>query len=273
LTTQQFPQIKISRSRPIRVKIPPFFVLFVAFCKIRPFPIKNPKSKSKNPFCHLPSKQMRLSACLPAPNYREYDKNRNGKDSKPSQEFNSSMKTNLRIVLTFLALASIAASAQQPPASWPITEPTLSQFTDFKSRLQAAIDTRELASIKALYQTNNVCDEELNSDLTRWQPMLGQDAATLLLYFKDLSTLPPESLEFWSAKAHRLTQHQVTHFALVRSGTAQLTVPLILADNKFLIVPSEKLTKNGSEPAPGPSHSQPVRPQTNPAPVSPGSGS
>jgi hypothetical protein len=182
------------------------------------------------------------------------------------------MKTNLRILLTFLALGSIAASAQELTAFWPIQEPALSQLGDFKSRLQAAIESGEAVNIKALYQTNGATGEELNSELVRWQPMVAQHGETISFYFKELSKLPQESQAFWSTEARRLTEHPVTHFALVRCGTAQLTVPLILADNKLLIVPSEKVIEKGSQPDGAANRNPPVRPETNRPSAAVGSG-
>lgn len=182
------------------------------------------------------------------------------------------MKTNLRIALTFLALGSIAAWAQELPTARLVQEPAPSQFSDFKTRLQAAIESREVANIKPLYETNDVKGGELNSELLRWQSMVAQDGGTLSLYFKDLSKLPPESHKFWSAEAHRLTERLVTHFAFVRCGTVQLIVPLVLADNKLLIVPSEKVARKGIEQGGPASRSQPVAPGTNRTSSAAGSG-
>ena len=160
-------------------------------------------------------------------------------------------------------LPSLSNEPRVGPGQGPaVLAPSFSLFSDFKARLEAVIARREVAGFADLYQTNGVTAEELESELVRWRHMAGEDAKTVFLFFKELSKLPPESHEFWSAEAHRLTKHEVTHFAFVRSGSrVRLILPLFVVDDKLLIVPSEKIIANGVEPS-GPA-SQPIRSETN----------
>jgi hypothetical protein len=158
------------------------------------------------------------------------------------------MKTNLRVVWMLFALANIVAWAQEIPTVSPIPEPALGQLKDFAARVRAAVESGEVADIDALYQSNGVTAEELNSEWARWKPMVEQNAKTLLFYFKEICDLPPESRRYWSKKAHDLTQREVTHFAFVRSGNGvQLILPLAVIDGRLRIVPSEKITAKGIE--------------------------
>ena len=173
----------------------------------------------------------------------------------------------------FLVLANTVAWAQGPHTGSSIPEPALSQLRDFESRVNAAVDRSDAANIKALYQTNGVTAGDLNSELIRWKSMDQQAGKKLLFYFKEISELPPESRRFWSGEAHRLTQHEVTHFALVRSASGvQLILPLVVTDGRLLIVPSEKIAAKAIEPGSAPNRSQPVRSQTNSTPATAGSG-
>ena len=94
------------------------------------------------------------------------------------------MRTSFRVVWGFFALANIVAWAQEPPTGAPIPEPALSQLKDFKSRVRTAVESGEVANIKSLYQSNGVAAGELNSELARWKPMIGQDGKTLRFFFK-----------------------------------------------------------------------------------------
>ena len=78
--------------------------------------------------------------------------------------------------------------------------------------------------------------------MARWPELLAGDAkARVGLYFKELSTLPPQAREFHTERARRLTNHEVTHVVLVHLPAGyQLTLPLVLVGDKLLVVPSEK---------------------------------
>jgi hypothetical protein len=119
----------------------------------------------------------------------------------------------------------------------------LNLFGDFRSRLESAIDSGNPLTIQALYRTNGVVAEEMKLELARWRRTLGKDAqARASLYYKELSTLPLQAYEFWSAQAHRLTTHKVTHLAFVQFGTdVRLMIPLVVVEDRLLIVPSDKI--------------------------------
>src|SRR5689334_16424741 len=76
-----------------------------------------------------------------------------------------SMKTIPRFVLAFLILARGVAPAQDLLNSLPIPDPILTHFDEFNFRLQAAVQSGEVANIRALYHTNGITSEELNSEL------------------------------------------------------------------------------------------------------------
>lgn len=115
-------------------------------------------------------------------------------------------------------------------------------YSDFSSRLEAVIESRDLVAIQALYQTNGVGVEEFKIELGRWRQIFGEGAKPRVsMYFKELSTLPPQAHELWEEQARRLTKHEVTHLAFVRSGTrVVLMFPLVVVKDRLLIVPSEK---------------------------------
>lgn len=175
-----------------------------------------------------------------------------------------SMKTNLRVVWMVLVLANTVAWAQELPTLSRVPDPAVSALEDFRSRLQAAVESGEVANIKALYQTNGVTAQELESEVPRWQGMMGQGTNAVSLFFKELDKLPSESRRFWSAQAHWLTVHEVTHFVFLRRGNGgHLILPLVIAGDRLLIVPSEKVPAKGVEPGRAASGSQPIRSETN----------
>src|SRR5689334_21569403 len=166
------------------------------------------------------------------------------------------MKITLRALSIVLFLAGNAAWAgdfgfpsEQPPVR-PVENPSLTLFNDFQSRLQAAINAHSTAAFMPLYQTNGATDQELKYELARWKQIIGDGTNILGLAYKELSTLPSEEArKTWTAEAHRFTDHEVTHLALVRlGGGVQFMLPLIVVDNKLLIVPSEKIAANASDP-------------------------
>ncbi len=122
--------------------------------------------------------------------------------------------------------------------------PELDLFSDFRTRLQTALERGDSSGIASLYETNGVTAGELKTEINRWQRVIGKNSEELTVSFKDLNRLPSESLKFWSTEAHRLTKHEVTHFAVVRSGGGiGLILPLVIVDNKLLIVPSKVMAK------------------------------
>jgi len=139
-------------------------------------------------------------------------------------------------------------------------------YSDFTSRLEAAIESRDLVAIQALYQTNGVGAEEFKIELARWRRVFGEDANPgVSIYFKELSTLPPQAHELWEEQARHLTKHEVTHLAFVRSGTkGGLMLPLVVVEDRLRIVPSEKRkTESGIELGGPANGSQPIRLETN----------
>ena len=115
---------------------------------------------------------------------------------------------------------------------------------DFRLRLEKAIVSHHGVAIQALYQTNQVSAAELKLELDRWKQVIdGDGKGGLSLVYKELTYLPPKSHEFWDAKAHRVTTHDVDAFVMVRINQTpifQLILPLIAVDSKLLIVVSDK---------------------------------
>jgi hypothetical protein len=108
-------------------------------------------------------------------------------------------------------------------ADGPETQQEIAALRDFRNRLELASQSQQLASIAALYQTNDVTAMEFKSELARWQRVLAEGPKPPQLFCKPLSRLPPESHEYWAAAAKRLTRHQVTHFVMVDfPGTCRL---------------------------------------------------
>lgn len=175
------------------------------------------------------------------------------------------MKTRATLfLLTFSGLLSWAGELP-PDATLPkgvtrMTQKERAAFDDLKSRLEAAVASREVASVAALYQTNDVSAVEWKSELSRWRLVLEEGAKPSPPFLKILSQLPPESHDYWEAQAHRLTRHQVTAFAMVRfQNGSQMTLPLVLVGDRLLIVPSEKISTKGIEPVAAPNAAPPHR--------------
>jgi hypothetical protein len=172
------------------------------------------------------------------------------------------MKTHaLRVLLllpTITALLSSASGAlpsSDPPRDGSDIQkemaPIVAAYKDFSTRLESAVESRELASVAALYQTNGPTAVELKSELARWRQLIAKGAKARSPYFKSLSHLPPESHQYWEAKAHRWTRHPVTDFAILHfQDGSQMTLPLFLVGSTLLIVPSEKINKGIEQNAP-----------------------
>jgi hypothetical protein len=133
---------------------------------------------------------------------------------------------------------------------------------DFCSRVEAAIETGDLAQIGALYQTNGIAVEELRLELARWRPVLGQqDKVKVSLYLKDLNTLSLTANQMWGESARSLTTHKATHLAFLQCGGAvRFMLPLVLVEGRLLVVPSDKLkSREAIEPRGPVDGSQPFR--------------
>ena len=185
------------------------------------------------------------------------------------------MKTRATVFL-LVSTGLFSWAGELPKGDTQLTQKDRSVYEDFKNRLEAAVAGRELASIAALYQTNDVSAIELKSELARWQRVVAEGARPMAPYLKTLSELPPESHDFWEAGALRRTRHQVTHFSIqkfiTKTTTDELILPLVLVGDKLMIVPSEKISTKGIEPDGGVSRSQQFRPGTNRAPPAAGPG-
>jgi len=138
-------------------------------------------------------------------------------------------------------------------------------FQEFHNRLQTAVEARDLVAIQRLYQTNGVAKETLKFELGRWKQLL--DEKTPGLWFKELSTLPLKARQCWTEYAHGLTDREVTHLCFLTfspRSVVQLGLPLVVIDDRFLIVPSEKrniasrIEQDGAA-----NESQPISPDTN----------
>jgi hypothetical protein len=183
----------------------------------------------------------------------------------------------LQAILLLLALAAAHSWAGDPQilpdflksgsaaTAREVPEPFLHRMIDFQKRLEAAIETRDLVVIQALYQTNGIAAEDLKLEMARWPTLLsGEAKGGVALFFKELSTLPPQARVAHTEQAQRLTKYEVTHLVLVRLPAGYtLTFPLVLLGDRLLIVPSEKILSKGIEPNGAANRSQPIRSGTN----------
>jgi hypothetical protein len=149
-------------------------------------------------------------------------------------------------------------------------------FQEFESRLRAAVEGRDLVAIQRLYQTNGVAEETLKFELGRWKQLLDENTNVRPgLWFKELATLPPKARLHWTEYAHRLTDREVTHLCFLAfspGNVVQLGLPLVVVDDRFLIVPSEKRSMASRIEQDGAANgSQPIRPETNRTSVAAGS--
>lgn len=141
-----------------------------------------------------------------------------------------------------------ADAAAEPRTPVPLASGP-NALTDFATRVETAVEHRDLAGIGELYQTNGVTSGDMKRELNRWQPVLAQAAgAKVSVYFKELGTLPPTAHQVWGDYARRLTTHKVTHLAGLRNGSpvVALVLPLIEVDGRLWIVPSDKLLPGAS---------------------------
>jgi hypothetical protein len=143
-------------------------------------------------------------------------------------------------------------------------EPRQRPMVDFQKRLEAAIQSRDLVVIQALYQTNGIAAEDLKVEMARWPSLLrGEAKAGVALWFKELSTLPPQARVIHTERARSLTKYEVTHLVFVGLPAGyQVTFPLVLVGDRLLIVPSDKAAV-GIEPSGPAKRSQPIRSETN----------
>ncbi|MCX6930692.1 MAG: hypothetical protein NT154_46935, partial [Verrucomicrobia bacterium] len=199
------------------------------------------------------------------------------------------------VVPAFLALlASSSTFSQQAPLSRPRVEvggspsnqqtasgtllPKANPIKDFSDRLNAAIQTQNVAALQALYQTNGLSAQQLNDELSRWQPMLEGDAKSRVsiqnqfTVFRDFS----RSNKMWKHLAERLTTHKTTHLVQLKTTAGTWMLPLIEVEGRLLIVPSDKSKDTGLrledvQPDGAGNESQPVPSNTNSTPGAAGS--
>lgn len=156
-------------------------------------------------------------------------------------------------ILLWLAFASGASRAAEPPSppsrlGGGTGVAVSNLLADFASRLNAAIESRNLVAIQALYQTNGVSVEELTIERDRWHRLFAENTgARLNSYFKELDKLPPQARVLWTTRAHQMTTRQVSHLAAiyaVNQVRVLLELPLAVCDDRLWIVPSDG--RNGS---------------------------
>lgn len=155
-------------------------------------------------------------------------------------------------ILLWLAFASGASRAAEPPSppsrlGGGTGVAVSNLLADFASRLDAAIKSRDLVAIQALYQTNGVSVEELKIEIDRWQQVFADNTGTRLKpFFKELNTLPPQARVFWTTRAHHMTTREVSHLAGISAANqvrVLLELPLAVYDDKLWIVPSDGINK------------------------------
>ncbi len=163
-----------------------------------------------------------------------------------------------QILPDYFKSAGAAATREAPH------EPFHRLMVDFQKRLEAAIESRDLVVIQALYQTNGIAAEDLRVEMARWPSLLrGEARAGVALWFKELSTLPPQARVIHTERAHSLTQYEVTHLVIVRLPTGyQVTFPLVLVGDRLLMLPSDKAVVV-IEPSGAANGSQSIRSETN----------
>jgi hypothetical protein len=169
-----------------------------------------------------------------------------------------------QILPDYLKSGNNATMREVPP------EPFQRLIVDFQKRLEAAIESRDLDVIQALYQTNGIAAEDLKVEMARWPSLLdGEAKAGVALFFKELSALPPRARVIHTERAHSLTKYEVTHLVFVRLPAGYtLTFPLVLVGDRLLIVPSEEILNKGIG---GTNGSLPFRPEPNQPPAAAGS--
>ena len=169
-----------------------------------------------------------------------------------------------QILPDYLKSGNNATMREVPP------EPFQRLIVDFQKRLEAAIESRDLDVIQALYQTNGIAAEDLKVEMARWPSLLdGEAKAGVALFFKELSALPPRARVMHTERAHSLTKYEVTHLVFVRLPAGYtLTFPLVLVGDRLLIVPSEEILNKGIG---GTNGSLPFRPEPNQPPAAAGS--
>jgi hypothetical protein len=164
-----------------------------------------------------------------------------------------------QILPDYLKSGSSATTREATP------EPRQRLMVDFKTRLEAAIESRDLAVIQALYQTNGIAAEDLKVEMARWPSLLrGEAKGEVGLFFKELSTLPSPARAIHTERARRLTKHEVTHLVLVRLPAGyQLTLPLVVIEGRLLIVPSDAIKADVGNQNGATNGSQQLRSGTN----------
>jgi hypothetical protein len=186
------------------------------------------------------------------------------------------------LVLTSVTFARAGESELAPNASG-FTQTAIQQsepsgflamkaLSDFGDRLEAALKTRKLSEIMALYRTNAGPDADLTAEQVQWRPLLLQNPdGNIAMFGKELATLPSkEARSYWSNYAQRLTKRPVTHILMVGfEGGRRVVLPLVLHKDRLWIVPFDESHRR-IEPGRAADGSTAIHSETNQTPSSPG---
>lgn len=156
--------------------------------------------------------------------------------------------------------------------------PEANPFRDFLQRLKAALETRDMVAVQALYQTNGSSAQELKDELGRWQPMLEEDAGHRVsiqergCVFRDFR----KSSKVWKNFAERVTTHKATHLVRLNTTKGSWLLPLVDLEGTLFIVPANKskdtgLRREDVQQDGAADRSQPVRPEIDSTPAAAGS--
>jgi hypothetical protein len=118
-------------------------------------------------------------------------------------------------------------------------------FNEFRPRLEAAIESQDLAAIQSLYLTNGATAGEMEAELAHWRKLIGEKADDRVsLWFKELNTLPPEARESWTDYARHLTTRETTHLVFMSFSSLPSSVragfPLLRVGDQLWIVLSDQ---------------------------------
>lgn len=127
-------------------------------------------------------------------------------------------------------------------------------FNEFRPRLEAAIESRDLAAIQSLYLTNSATADEMEAELAHWRRLIGEKADDrVFLWFKELSTLPPKARESWTDHARHLTTRETTHLVFMSFSSSPSSVragfPLLrVGDQLWLVISDQRGTPPDTKP-------------------------
>jgi hypothetical protein len=158
------------------------------------------------------------------------------------------MKRCTRRIFLLLVLAAspfVTAAQLLPGLSDPAEMQIRSnRYWEISSRLESAVEHRDFAAIRGLYQTNGVTSDELETEISRWRQLLDlHPGKRVSPYFKELDSLPSQARESWTQTARQLTDRKVTHVVSLffpPSNVARLVLPMVLDDGRLRLVASEK---------------------------------